>query len=204
MSRRTKPHPWAKHPDLLTSIRSPWEHFTKVDWNYSRYEAAIFQRPCDSEAVVYTAIDLSVAIVSLRDWTRMWILREKRNESLKLPFDIRRSENFSKWVCERVTWQPAIEAVANTAKHGEYRDRGWEQGVAMPATFVPETLRTEHDACSDGIELFAFMHKHREEAWWDIAFRQHPSDHAEPGYVVFGNVLDGWKAILEELDLSGD
>ena len=74
MSRRT--HPWADHPELLTSIRSPWEMYRKADWNFSRYEDAVFARPCDAEMVMYTALDFSVTIVGLRDWTRKTLVRE--------------------------------------------------------------------------------------------------------------------------------
>lgn len=202
MTRRTKPHPWADHPNLLTSIRSPWEHFRKVDWNFSQYETATFARPCDSEAVVYAALDFAVAVVSLRDWTRRRLSQDIRSKRCALPSDLSNLENFNRWAKVRIPWQSAVEAIANTTKHGEYRDDGWALGTAMPATFVPESLRAEHDACTDGLQLFAFMHKHRSLAWWDIAFRQHPSEEAEPGYVVFGDVLDGWKAILQELCLE--
>lgn len=68
MTRRTTgPHPWANHPELLASIRSPWEKFRKAYWNFDRYEDAIMARPRDSEAMTYTALDFCVAMVALRD-----------------------------------------------------------------------------------------------------------------------------------------
>ncbi len=204
MARRTHSHPWADHPNLLTSIRSPWEHFRKVDWNFSRYENATFARPCDAEAVVYTALDYAISVVSLRDWTRRSLIQAKRAAGLLFPADFPNAADFNSWVRTRIPWQPAVEAIANTAKHGEYRDEGWSDGTAMPATFVPENLRAEHDACVDGHELFAFINRHKEAVWWDIAFRQIPSESAEPGYVVFGDVLDGWKALLGELGFEED
>lgn len=200
MSRRTSgPHPWANHPELLTSIRSPWEKFRKADWNFDRYEDAVMARPCDSEAVVYTALDFCVAMVALRDWTRKTFVRDLRAGDKALPSGMASVDDFSDWVAARVPWQAAIEAIANTIKHADYRDTGWEKGTAMVGTFVPPPLQAEKDACADGLELFGFMHQHKDVAWWDIALRQLPSTEAEPGYVAFGDALDEWRAILDEL-----
>jgi hypothetical protein len=102
-------------------------------------------------------------------------------------------------VAARVPWQPAIEAIANTIKHAAYHDAGWPMGIAGLASFVPELLQAEMEACSDGIELFKFRHRHRDDAWWDIALRQHSEDGATPGYVAFGDTLEQWEAVLGEL-----
>lgn len=204
MTRRAGPHPWANHPELLTSIRSPWEKFRKADWNFGRYEDAVFARPCDSETVMYAALDFCVTVVSLRDWTRKTLTRDVRNNDKALPAGMTSLDDFAAFVTDRVQWQAAIEAIANTTKHAEYRDAGWPMGVARPASFFPEDLRAEHEACKDGLELFALLHKHREVAWWDISLRQHPSEEAKPGYVAFGDALDQWKALLQELGYQDD
>lgn len=200
MTRRTSgPHPWVKHPELLTSIRSPWEKFRKADWNFDRYEDAVMARPCDTEAVVYTALDFCVAMVALRDWTRKALTRDVRAGDRKLPAGLASTDDFNSWISARVQWQAAIEAIANTYKHADYRDIGWENGVAMLASFAPLLLQADRDACKDGLELFAFMHEHKDQVWWDIALRQHPSPDAEPGYNAFGDALDQWSDILKEL-----
>jgi hypothetical protein len=205
MTRRIAgPHPWANHPELLTSIRSPWEKFRKADWNFDRYEDAILARPCDSEAVTYTALDFCVAMVALRDWTKRAFTRDVRAGGKSLPAGMATIEEFPAWVAARVPWQAAIEAIANTIKHADYRDTGWEKGTAMVATFVPDLLQAEMDACKDGLELFAFMHQHKAVAWWDIALRQVPSSEAERGYLAFGDALDEWRAILDELGYVAD
>lgn len=66
----------------------------------------------------------------------------------------------------------------------------------MLASFAPMPLQADKDACKDGPELFAFMHQHKLEVWWDIALRQHPSPDAEPGYNVFGDALEQWGEIV--------
>lgn len=200
MTRRTGPHPWANHPELLTSIRTPWEKYRKADWNFARYEDAVFARPCDTEAVMYSALDFCVALVGLRDWTRKSLTRDIRQNGKKLPEGMTALDDFQSFVAERVPWQTAIEAIANTTKHAEYRDAGWPFGIAMPASFFPPFLKSEHESCKDGLELFAFMHKHRDVTWWDVSLRQHPSDEATPGYEAFGDALDQWGAILKELE----
>ncbi len=200
MPRRTQSHQWSKHPELLTSIRSPWDKYRKADWNFERYENAVFARPCDSEDVVYTALDFCVAIVSLRDWTRKFFLHDVRTNGKTLPTGLTDADHFVDYIYERVTWQRAVEAIANTVKHAEYRDAGWPNGIAMPASFFPENLKSEHEACKDGVELFTLLHKHKEVAWWDIALRQHPDNDATTGYIAFGDTLDQWHFVLQDLN----
>lgn len=205
MTRRTeRAHQWADHPELLTSIRSPWEKFRKADWNFERYELAVHARPCDSEAVVYTALDFCVAIVALRDWTKKTFKRDVRQSGKPLPAGMTSSDEFPNWVAARVPWQPAIELIANTLKHADYRDTGWKNGTAMVTSFVPTSLQEAKDACKDGWELFGFIHQHRMVAWYDIALRQLPSTNAVPGLRAFADALDGWRAILDELGYNGD
>lgn len=199
MTRRTTQHPWANHPELLTSIRSPWEKYRKADWNFARYEDAVFARPCDAEAVMYSALDFCVAIVGLRDWTRKALTRDVRKNGKTIPREMVSLEEFPKFVASRVRWQPAIEAIANTTKHAEYRDDGWPKGIAMPATFYPPHLMEEHETCQNGMDVFTFMHRHKGLAWWDISLRQQSSEEATPGYEAFGDALDQWGSILEEL-----
>lgn len=204
MGRRASSHEWANHPELLTSIRSPWDKFRKADWNFRKYEDALFARPCDPEEVVFTALDFCVAIVSLRDWTRKFFVQDIRQGAKSLPLELDAVDDFTDFANKRIAWQSAIEAIANTVKHAEYRDAGWPNGIAMPATFFPENLKAEHEACSDGIELFKLMHKYRNVAWWDIALRQHPNNDATPGYVAFGDVLEGWECLIKDLGYERD
>lgn len=153
---------------------------------------------------MYSALDFCIAIVSLRDWTKKMLTRDVRLNGKALPDGMPALEDFSTLIAERVSWQAAIEAIANTTKHAEYRDAGWPMGTAMPASFFPPFLKAEHDACKDGLELFALMHKHRDVVWWDVALRQHPSEEAAPGYVAFGDALDHWEALLKELGYEED
>lgn len=204
MTRRTGPHPWANHPELLTMISTPWQKYRKADWNFSRYEDAVFDRPCDAETVMFTALDFCVALVGLRDWTMRSLIRDVRAGTRALPADLTSIDDFEAFVTGRVPWQAAIEAIANTTKHAEYRDKGWPQGVARPASFFPEYLRAEHEACTDGLQLFAFMHKRRDVTWWDVSLRQHPSEDATPGYEAFGDALEQWEQILKDLGYEED
>lgn len=96
-------------------------------------------------------------------------------------------EDFPAWVAARVPWQAAIEAIGNKIKHADNRDMGWENGTVMVARFVPDLLQAHKDACKDGLELFGFMHQHREVVWWDVALRRVPNTEAELGYVALGD-----------------
>ncbi|HEY0597605.1 hypothetical protein [Sphingopyxis sp.] len=173
--------------------------YRKTDWNFSRYEEAVFARPCDPETVMYAALDFCIAIVGLRDWTKKALVRKMRQDGSALPASLAMLDDFAGFVTSRVHWQPAIEAIANTAKHAEYRDTGWEKGIASPASFFPDYLRAEHEACADGLQLFAFMHKYRQVTWWDLSLRQHGDQNATPGYEALGGALDQWGSLLAEL-----
>jgi hypothetical protein len=204
MARRGRRHEWADHPELLTSIRTPWDKYQKADWNFARYEDEVFKRPCNAENVSYTALDFCVSITSLRDWTRTSLARDVRAGVRQLPSGLMDLSEFDSFARVSVPWMFAIEAIANTTKHAEYRDNGWSRGIAIPHTFVPITLKDEHDACRDGIELFAFMHRHRDVAWWDIALHQQGDDDATPGYIAFGDALECWEALLITCGFSPD
>ena len=196
MSRRPKRHEWADHPELLTSIRTPWDKYRKADWNFSRYEDEVFTRPCNVENVCFTALDFCVAITSLRDWTRLALAKEVRAGIRQLPNGLLSMSDYEGYVKGRVPWMFAIEAIANTTKHAEYRDTGWPRGIAQPHTFVPMNLKDEKEACQDELELIAFMHRYKDLAWWDIALHQHGDEDATPGYVAFGDALEAWEQLL--------
>lgn len=202
MSRKREKHPWAEHPELLTSIRTPLEKWHKADWNFARYEKAIDARPCDPQCVVYTAIDYCIATVSLRDWVGKTLTKKVRAGALLLPQGLKNLDEYRNWVRCEVRWQSAVEAIANTAKHAHYSDDGWPKGIAMPATFYPSQLTQEREACEDGLEVFAFMHKHKERVWWDLSLRQAGSEEAVPGYNAFGNNLDDWKTLIDGIGLG--
>ena len=65
-------------------------------------------RPCDSDAVVYSALDFCVAMVALRDWTKKTLTREVCAGLKALPADMAAIEDFPAWAATRVPWQAAI------------------------------------------------------------------------------------------------
>ncbi|MFO6447430.1 hypothetical protein ACLBKU_09835 [Erythrobacter sp. NE805] len=199
MARRRRRHEWADHPELLTSIRTPWDKYQKADWNFARYEDEVFKRPCNAENVCFTALDFCVALTSLRDWTRVSLARDIRAGLRQLPIGLAGLSEFDAFARQLIPWMFAVEAIANTTKHAEYRDTGWPRGIAMPHTFVPINLKEEHDNCRDGLDLFAFMHRHKDVAWWDVALRQQGDEEATPGYIAFGDALEGWEQVLTTL-----
>ncbi len=202
MSRRSQSHPWTEHPELLTGIRTPIEQWHKADWNFSKFEDAVFARPCDPQSVTYSAIDYCVAITSLRDWTARALIKRARTGKSNSVYPINSSRDFRDLVSKKVRWQAAIEAIANTSKHSTYRDNGWPMGIAMPATFYHPQLRQEREACEDGMEVFEFMQRYRSLVWWDLSLHQKDSDKAEPGYVALGDNLDDWRSLLTEFSLA--
>ena len=205
MSRRTKRHEWADHPELLTSIRTPWDKYRKADWNFARYEHEVLtRRPCDLESVGFSALDFCVSLTSLRDWTTKALIKDCRAGVRMIPHSLKNLEGWSDYVEAKIPWISAIEAIANTTKHAEYRDNGWPRGIAMLATFVPPYLENEKESCEDGLALFGFMHRYRDVAWWDVALRQQGEDEATPGYVAFGDALEAWEELLTECGFKSE
>ena len=200
LGRRANKHRWADSPEILTSIKGPWQKFKKADWNFARYEEAILKRPCDPEEVIYCVIDFCIALHSLNDWASKAVKKASRspNDS-KAHFSFSDFEHLLK---EEIRWQPAIKAIADTAKHGEYRDTGWPNGVLQVAPFYPDSLMQAFDACEDGMETFQLIHEHRDVVWWDVALRQVGDQTAVRGYTAFGDALDAWKSILENVGLK--
>jgi hypothetical protein len=84
---------------------------------------------------MYAALEFCVTLVGLQDWTRKTLTRDVRNNGKALPAGMTSLDDFAAFVTDRVSWQAAIEAIANTTKHAEYRDAGWPMGVARPASF---------------------------------------------------------------------
>ena len=204
MANRSQLHPWANHPELLTSIRTPREKYQKAEWNFRRFEDEVLKRPCDAESVMYSALDFCVTIVGLRDWTKKALTRDVRHDGKALPSGLATLDDFPSFVAQKVPWQAAIEAIANTTKHAQYRDEGWPSGVAMPSPFCPQTLKDESEACENVVEHFHFMNRHSDVTWWDVALRQHPSGEPTPGHVAFGDALEGWGVVLNELGYQDD
>lgn len=183
-------------------MRSPADAFRKADWNFSRFEDEILRRPCDAEAVAYSAVDYCISIVALRDWTETTAKRAARQQDEE--YTGPDATDILAALSNEIRWQSSIEAIANTAKHGTYNDRGWERGIAMPSVFYPEPLREEYEACGDGLDVFRFVHKHRDVVWWDIGLKQQGDENATPGYEAFGDALDDWQGLLKRWGLAED
>ncbi|WP_301749361.1 hypothetical protein [uncultured Erythrobacter sp.] len=198
MGRRTERHEWADHPELLTSLRTPWDKFRKADWNFSRYEYEVSKRPCHIEDVSFAALDFCVSLTALRDWTKTALAKDCRAGRRTLPSGLGNLDDWQQFLGGAIPWLSAIEAIANTTKHGKYRDDGWPKGIAMLATFVPPHLEEEKDNCQDGLALFNFMQRYWDVAWWDIALRQHGQKEATPGNVAFREALDAWQTLLTD------
>jgi hypothetical protein len=192
-SPRTE-HEWAKHPTLLTNISSVADLLLKLDWNLERFQQEVERRPCDSEGVAYAAIDYCVTSVALRDW---FLDLQVVDPATQLPWS-------HETLRSRVEWLAACENIANTAKHGSYRDDNWSNGIAPLQVRVPDHLVAERDACADGLELFGFIHRYREQAWWDIFLHKAKQDEGTDGWFAFGKNFDDWQQLLRSLKLEDD
>ena len=101
MGRRTERHEWADHPELLTSLRTPWDKFRKADWNFSRYEDEVFKRPCHFENVSFAALDLCVSLTALRDWTKKALTKDFRAGRPKLPLGLSNLDELQQFLREQ-------------------------------------------------------------------------------------------------------
>lgn len=178
---------WKAYPELLTFISSVGQKLEKLTWNFSRYEGEIFRRPCNLESVNFAALDFCVAAVSLRDWVKIEVLRFARaNPAIDLPQE---ESSFYSLIKARIRWQHVIEAVANASKHGTYDDRQFEGGVVQPTQMIPPIVDELTESPVDLTDV----------SWYDLLIQQRGSDEATPGYVAFGEALEDWETLINEL-----
>ena len=94
----------------------------KLRWEANLIKAAHAARPVDAIALMFAAINFAITSKSLEDW----VCIELHQRDRKSGFNVGK---FRKDIVNAVPMQPAFRDIANTAKHGQYRDQNWIGGT---------------------------------------------------------------------------
>ncbi|MBB1177676.1 hypothetical protein [Brevundimonas aurantiaca] len=110
-------------PDRLLVLSGGAQHiWIKLQWEANRLKAAREATPFDLISTLYGAIDFAITAQSLEDWTIRALTQRDRRNGLN-------AGAYRKAIAAAVPMQPAFRDIANTAKHGEYRDDNWLGGT---------------------------------------------------------------------------
>lgn len=94
----------------------------KLQWETNRLKAAREAQPFDLISTIYGALDFAITAQSLEDWTIRALTQRDRRSGLN-------AGAYRKAIAAAVPMQPAFRDIANTAKHGKYRDKHWLGGT---------------------------------------------------------------------------
>lgn len=112
-----------KHTAIIGDPVSMW---SKLTWDADCFSDIQRSYPDEMEPLAYAAINVCIAAASLQDWTLKFLERAAKdrgkawNESM-----------FYEDVRSAVPEQSACVAIANTAKHSEFRERRWTKGEVV-------------------------------------------------------------------------
>lgn len=112
----------AYQPGRLVVHDDPYDIYAKLNWEANEFELKRTspEKPIDIDGVVYLLQNACISAVSLVEWLQIAARRAAREQGRQLDEDRLRAEID--------LWLPDIRlarAIANTFKHGTYRDEGW-------------------------------------------------------------------------------
>jgi hypothetical protein len=115
-------HRRAYQPGRLVVHDDPYDIYAKLNWEANEFELKRTspEKPIDIDGVVYLLHNACISAVSLVEWLQIAARRAGRADGRQLDEDRLRAEI--------ELWLPNIRlarAIANTFKHGTYRDEGW-------------------------------------------------------------------------------
>ena len=109
----------SRHLVIGNGAQTMW---IKMRWEANLIKSAHAARPVDTITLTFAAINFAVTARSLEDWAQKELHR--RNKGRGFNAKVYRDE-----VSKAVPMQPAFRDIANTAKHGDYREENWLGGT---------------------------------------------------------------------------
>lgn len=115
-------HEWAGEPGRLIIHDDPYDIWSKLSWEANEFylRRTDEERPLDIDGVVYLLQNACISAVAVVEWLAL-----EAKQTIRKGGDRFASEEFD---AEVACWIPNFQlarAIANTFKHGEYRDEGW-------------------------------------------------------------------------------
>lgn len=125
-------------PERLTALLPGFGHmWLKLMWERDRLNLARTAKPFDANALIFGALNFAITAQSLEEWVWPVILAKRGRKNISL-------DTFRVEVTAAVPMQPAFRDIANTAKHGTYRDDNWPEGT-VELTHWPAFTGTERE-----------------------------------------------------------
>lgn len=130
----TSSSPSSRHLVIGNGAQTMW---IKMRWEANLINSAHEARPVDAIALMFAAINFAITARSLEDWVQKELHR--RNKGRGFNAKVYREE-----VSTAVPMQPAFRDIANTAKHGDYREENWLGGT-VELVHTPGMAGTERE-----------------------------------------------------------
>jgi hypothetical protein len=122
VGRRVKQdHRWAGEPGRLIAHDNPYDIWGKLDWEASKFAALkASSPPLDIDGIVYLLQNACISAVAAVEWLDQSGKRAAREAGREWD-----GAAFLRAVENTLPELPLARAIANTFKHGTYRDEGW-------------------------------------------------------------------------------
>lgn len=128
----------AAGPERLTALLPEYGHmWLKLMWERDRLNAARTAKPFDANTLIFGALNFAITAQSLEEW--VWPVIQTKRGRKNIDLTAFRAE-----VAVVVPMQPAFRDIANTTKHGRYRDENWAEGMVQ-LTHWPAFRGTERE-----------------------------------------------------------
>lgn len=147
--RASRDHRWADQPGRLLGHDDPYDLWAKLNWEASQFRALrASEPPLDIDGIVYLLQDACITAVAAVEWLTNAGMRAAR--AAQRSWD---NAAFEHDMLVEVPHLPLARAIANTFKHGMYRDEGWgDAEIRLEILFT--TAQLERLRALEGTEDF--------------------------------------------------
>lgn len=114
-----------RHTAIIGDAVGMW---SKLAWDVDVFRDIQVCYPDEDQPLAYAAINVCIAAASLRDWVKAALEAEAKKAG-----KIWRNEAFYRSVDAAIPELLSCVAIANTAKHANFRERGWIDGEVVMA-----------------------------------------------------------------------
>ena len=119
--RTSRAHRWEGEPGRLLGLEGPYDLWGKLAWEAGQFTALrASDPPVDIDGMVYLIQSACLSAVAAVEW-----LRNGRSAAARPRGRAWDADGFERAVARELPDLPLARAVANTLRHGRYRDEGW-------------------------------------------------------------------------------
>ena len=162
-------HEWAGEPGRLIIHDDPYDIWSKLSWEANEFylRRTDEERPLDIDGVIYLLQNACISVVAVVEWLALDAKQSIRKGGHRFA-----SEEFD---AEVARWLPNFQlarAIANTFKHGEYRDEGWGTAEMILETIFSEEQHARLRAAQGTERFHELLAQETAEADFRLTFRR--------------------------------